>query len=130
MAKWGLLPLRLVVGIAFMMHGGQKAFVFGIAGTTRAFTQMGVPLPGVTGPLIMALELFGGIALIFGLFTRYVAPALACDMAGAVLMVRMEGGYFAPRGGEYEILLCVAAVTLALLGAGDISLDKLVRKKS
>ena len=29
-AKWGMLPLRIVVGLVFLMHGGQKLFIFGI----------------------------------------------------------------------------------------------------
>ncbi len=33
-ARWGMLPLRIAVGLVFLMHGGQKFFVFGLAGTT------------------------------------------------------------------------------------------------
>jgi putative oxidoreductase len=121
--KWGLLPLRLMIATVFMMHGGQKMFVMGVAGTTRAVTQMGIPLPGVSGPFVMFVEFFGGIALLLGFFSRWAALALAADMAVAVLMVRMRGGFFAPRGAEFEMTLCAACLTLALLGAGEPSID-------
>lgn len=127
-AKWGLLPLRLMVATVFIMHGGQKMFVFGLAGTARAFTQMGIPLPGVTSVLVMLLELFGGIALLAGFQSRWAALLLAGDMAVAVLAVRMAGGFFAPRGAELEMTLCAACLTLAFLGAGDISIDAVLRR--
>ena len=40
----GLLPLRIVLATVFIMHGGQKLFVDGLAGTTGAMESMGVPL--------------------------------------------------------------------------------------
>ena len=30
---WGALPLRLVLGLVFAVHGAQKLFGFGLAGT-------------------------------------------------------------------------------------------------
>ena len=44
-AKWGMLPLRIVVGLVFLMHGGQKLFVFGPAGTADIMGKLGLPLP-------------------------------------------------------------------------------------
>ncbi len=127
-ARWGLVPLRLVVGLAFLMHGSQKLFTFGVAGTTSMMTQMGVPLPHLSAIVVTAAELLGGLALITGLFTRLAALALAVDMAVAVLLVKLPGGWYMPRGVEFELTLCAAAVTLALMGAGGISLDAARRR--
>jgi putative oxidoreductase len=126
---FGLLVLRLAVGFSFFMHGQQKVFGMGIAGVTQGFTQMGVPLPGVTGPFISFLELIGGIALIAGVFTRVFGFLLACDMAGAILMVHMKNGYLAQNGMELVFLLGMMGLTLALSGAGPYSIDAMMVKR-
>jgi putative oxidoreductase len=122
----GIALVRIITGVIFVAHGYQKFFVFGIAGVTGAFAQMGVPAPSITAPLVATLELAGGIALILGLLTRLAALGLAIDMLVAILLVRIKGGFFAPNGAEFEILLCVACIGLVIAGAGALSIDEAI----
>jgi putative oxidoreductase len=121
-----LLVLRVVVGIVFVMHGGQKLFVFGLGGVTQGFTAMGVPMPAVAAPLVALVEFGGGLALIFGVLTRLAALGLAIDMLGAILLVHLKNGFFINPpavGYEYALTLLAAAATLAIAGAGAYSVD-------
>lgn len=126
----GLAVLRVAVGAVFLMHGAQKLFTFGIAGTTGAFAQMGAPLPEITAPLIAVLELAGGAALILGLLTPLVAALLALDMLVATVLVHLPAGFFAADGGyELTLTLFAASLALALTGPGAYALDTLVRRR-
>ena len=116
----GLAVLRVAVAAVFINHGRQKLFVYGFAGVTGAFTQMGVPFPGVMGPLIGLLEFFGGIALVVGFLTRLLGVAFALDMLGAILLVQLKKGF---SGYELEFLLLGASVALFLTGGGRFSVD-------
>jgi putative oxidoreductase len=122
----GLAVLRIAVGAIFIRHGAQKLFVFGFAGVTGAFTQMGVPLPGVMGPFVALLEFFGGIALVLGLLTRLFALGFAIDMLVAILLVQLKNGF-----GRYELefLLCVSSFALFLMGGGEFSVDAMLGRR-
>jgi putative oxidoreductase len=119
----GIALVRIITGVTFIAHGYLKFFVMGIPGTTGFFSQVGVPAPGIAAPLVATLELAGGIALVLGLLTRVAALGLAIDMLVAIILVRLKGGFFAPNGAEFEILLCVACVALVIAGAGALSID-------
>src|SRR6266550_7024874 len=122
----GLAVLRIAVAAIFINHGRQKLFVYGFAGVTGAFTQMGVPFPGVMGPLIGLLEFFGGIALLVGFLTRLITIGFVLDMLGAILLVQLKRGF---SGYELEFLLLGSSVALFLAGAGRFSVDALLASR-
>ncbi len=124
-----LAVLRGIVGVILLAHGAQKLFVYGFGGVTGAFTQMGIPVPELTGPLVALVEFSGGLALIAGLYTRLAALGLAITMLGAILLVHLPAGFFAPNGVEFVLALFGGAVALALTGAGDWSLDRMRSKR-
>jgi len=123
-ASLGLLVLRVVVGAIFAAHGAQKIFEYTIPGTIGSFADMGVPLAEIAAPVVAFVELIGGILLILGLLTRPVGIILAIDMAVALILVHLPAGPWVGDGGfEFVAVLGVAALALALTGAGRFSVD-------
>jgi putative oxidoreductase len=115
--------LRVVVGVVFLVHGGQKLFVHGLDGVSGAFGQMGIPAAGITGPLVAFVEFFGGLGLIAGLMTRPAGLGLAVTMLGAIAFVHLPAGFLGPQGYEFPLTLLAASVAFAIAGAGRFSLD-------
>ena len=126
---WGITILRVVVGIVFLVHGGQKVFVYGFAGVQGAFGHMGIPMPAIAGPFIALLELVGGIALVVGILTRWFAILFAIEMLVAILKIHLRGGFFMPSGIEFALTLLAASVALAMSGPGAVSVDRVVASK-
>ena len=115
--SWGLLPLRVVLGVTFLMHGWQKASEWGLSGTAESFEGMGIPTPAASAVFAAVVELAGGLALILGVLTRIAGVLLALDMLGALALVHASEGFFASDGGlEYVLLLAAASLALALTG--------------
>ena len=125
----GLTILRVATGAIFAAHGAQKLFVYGFAGVTGAFAQMGIPMPSVAGPLTGLVEFFAGLALVVGLLTRLASFGLAVTMLGAIAFVHLAAGFFAPTGVEYPLALLAATIAIALTGAGRYSADARVASR-
>ena len=118
-APYGALLLRLGLGVMFIAHSLYlKLFVFTLAGTAGFFESLG--LPGVVAYLVFAAEGIGGILLILGVQTRWVALALVPILLGATWVHSGNGWLFSAEGGgwEYPFFLALAAVVQALLGDG------------
>ena len=124
-----LLILRVAAGLTMAAHGWQKVFVYGFSGVAGSFGQMGVPMADILGPIVAVLELVGGIALALGLFTRIVAVLLAADMLGAVLLVHLPNGFFAPKGAEFTLLLLGIYIAFSITGAGSIAVDSAIEHR-
>jgi len=129
-ARWGMVPLRFAVGLVFLLHGGQKLFVFGLAGTADIMGKLGLPLPALCAVIVIAVELLGGLAILLGAFTRLAGALLAFEMLVAILVARLHGGFFAPYGYEFELTLLAACLTFALSGPGQVSLEEMLWRRS
>jgi putative oxidoreductase len=116
----GLLALRMSLGIIFFTHGYPKLAHVG-AGMQSFFVQHG--LPGYLVYISGVLEVFGGMLLVLGLFTRAAALLLAVEMAVAIWKVHSDGGYLAVHNYEFPLALAAACFALATMGAGMVSLD-------
>jgi putative oxidoreductase len=126
----GLAALRVVVGVIFLMHGGQKLFM-GFHNVAGFLGSLGIPSPTLAAIGLTAVEFVGGIALILGLLTRYAAALLSIDMLVAIIAVHAKNGFFTSKGGmEFPLLLLVANLNLVLAGAGALGVDTLRKKKT
>jgi putative oxidoreductase len=115
----GLLALRLALGLIFFSHGYPKLAHQG-GGMQGFFIQHG--LPGYFVYISGVLEVFGGLLLVLGLFTRGAALLLAIEMAVAIWKVH-SGSYLAVHDYEFPMAVMTACFALATVGAGLISLD-------
>lgn len=123
-ADLAMTIIRVIVGLAFFMHGWQKVFSFGFAGVGGFFGSLGIPAAGFFAVVVSLVELLGGLALILGLATRLAGLALAVDMLVALFVVHLPNGFFVSENGyELVLILGAAALAFAITGASKLSLD-------
>ena len=118
---FGLLALRIALGIIFFSHGYPKLAHLG-GGMQGFFVEHG--LPGYFVYVAGVLEVFCGLLLMLGLFTRPAALLLAGEMTVAIWKVHSSKGYLAVHEYEFPLALAVACFALATVGAGAFSLDQ------
>jgi putative oxidoreductase len=122
-----ILVLRLAVGVVLAYHGWLK--LPDVSGFAGFVDSLGIRAPELTAYLVTYLELLGGIALILGLATRYVAALFAIEMVFTTALVKVDVGLIASDGGvgaELDILILAIALSLVLAGAGRWSVDALI----
>lgn len=118
-APYAALVLRVALGVLALAHGLLKVVVFTPAGTVGFFESLG--LPGALAYATIAIEVVGGLALIAGVFTRYVAIAMVPVLLGSIVFAHWNAGWlFSNQGGgwEYPAFWAVALIVQALLGDG------------
>ena len=117
--------LRVALGVMFLSHSLiLKLYVFTLAGNAAFFQKLG--LPAWMGYATFVAEAVGGVLLILGVQTRWVAAALLPILIGAVWAHSGNGWMFGyPNGGwEYPLYLVVLALVQILLGDGAYALSK------
>ncbi len=119
-SDWGILLLRVVFGIVFVVHGWPKIRNWGE--TARNFEAMGFRPGNVLGPIVAIVEFFGGIALVVGLWTQLAAAALLLQFI-LITIWKLKNGQKFVGGWEFDLVLLAIAALFVVLGAGAFSFD-------
>jgi putative oxidoreductase len=126
--SYGILLLRLVVGLAFVGHGTQKLFGwfggYGPKGTGGFFASQGYRAPVLMAVAAGMFEAGGGTLLALGLATPLAGAMLATVMINAIASVTFKKAFM--FGSELEIAYLTVAVSLAATGPGRFSIDRAI----
>lgn len=138
--RWALLPLRLIVGYGFLAHGLAK-WSRGPASFGLLLHHIGVPFPLATAWMVTLLEVFGGLAILAGVFVALASVPLVFSLLVAMVTVHLRYGFssintigltasgpiFGPPGYEIDLLYIASLIALALLGPGPLSVGRWLR---
>ena len=124
-APWGLVVLRIVLGAILINHGYVKLFGES-AGLLAFFESTVLPMPGFMLLLAGAIEFFGGILLVLGLWSRLVGLIVALEFLVVVLFIKLSQGFTAL---EFELLILAVAFAISSLGSGAFSLEAFWKNK-
>jgi len=112
---FALLVMRLVLGAIMIAHGYHKVF----GGFHHHMEMVGsLGIPRWLAYLSAGTEFFGGIAIVLGLFTRYVSLAFLIEMAVAIWKVHFKNGLTGNGGFEFPLALAAIAFALMCFGGG------------
>jgi putative oxidoreductase len=117
-----LLVLRVTLGTVMIAHGYSKVF----GGFSRVHDMVQhIGFPAWTAYLVAGTEFFGGMLIIAGLLTRFVATAMLIDMFVAIWKVHWHNGLKGPGGYEFPLNLAAIAFALIFFGGGAMALDSI-----
>lgn len=129
---------RLALGIMLFPHGAQKLLgMFGGYGFTgtMGFLTTKAELPYIVALLVILIEFFGSLFILFGFLTRVTAVGIIGLFIGVVLTTHIQNGFFmnwtgtqAGEGIEFFILLFGLAINLLITGGGKASVDAAISK--
>jgi putative oxidoreductase len=136
LSAWSAMPLRLVIGYGFIVHGYAK-LTRGPEGFAVVLHTLGVPAPLFLSWVTTVTELVGGLLVLSGAFVAIASVPLAIVLLTALFTVHLPYGFFSvklvevtesgtkfgPVGYEHILLYLAGLVSLAMGGAGPFSLD-------
>jgi putative oxidoreductase len=134
---WSALPLRLIVGFGFFMHGYAK-LARGPESFTGILAALEMPAPELLAWATIVVEIVGGLAVALGFFVPVFAIPMIVVLLVAIFTVHLPNGFssiklqsvtdagahFGQPGYETDLLYIAAIVALLVLGSGPLSLDR------
>lgn len=138
-SNWTALIARVALGITIFPHGAQKLLGWfgggGFNGTMGYFTES-LGIPAFIALLVILIEFFGSLFLIFGFLTRLSALGIIGVFIG-VTVTHLQNGFFMNWGGtqngegiEFFILLFGLGIISFIAGAGKASIDSVLIKNN
>lgn len=122
---YALLVARVAVGVFFVVHGYDKFFgEGGLEGFSAMLTNFGFPMAGLLAFLVAFAELFGGLAVLVGVMTRFWAFWLA--VISFVAWWTVKGFNIGDRG-DLDLLALGLTIALFIVGPGAMSLSGKMR---
>lgn len=125
---WAMLLLRVVVGAVMVAHGVRHAR--GRERTTAWFDKIGFRMPAVQWLASTATELAVGALLIAGALTSLAAAGVIGITVVAFWSVHRYAGFWVTarpdEGWEYVMTLAAVAAAIAIIGPGEVSVDRLL----
>ena len=139
-ADWAALIARLALAIVIFPHGAQKLLGwfggYGFNGT-MGFLTGAVGLPWIIALLVILIEFFGPLFLVFGFATRIAALCIIANFLGVLFSSHINNGFFMnwgkqPKGEGFEffILLFGLAIISLIAGGGKASIDASITNKT
>ena len=142
-ARYAALPLRLIVGYGFLVHGLAK-WSKGPQAFAAILHAAGVPAPHLMAWATIIVEMVGGVAFLLGAFVSLMSIPATILLVVAIVTVHWPNGFssvkllsfsngraqFGPPGYECDLLYIACIVTLVLMGPSAYSVDALQRRES
>jgi putative oxidoreductase len=117
---WGVTAVRVATAL-ILLHAGYQKVAGGLDKVADGFAKMGIPMPGVMGPGVAIFEVMGGLALLAGLFGRWIGLLVAVQFAVISFAIK---GPREPFGEWYlDLVLLAAGILLLLAGSGRAAVD-------
>jgi putative oxidoreductase len=135
------LIARLFLAVVIFPHGAQKLLGwfggYGFNGTMTSLTT-NAGLPWIIAFLVIVIEFFAPLFLLFGFLTRVAAFGIGAEFVGVVLKAHIHNGFFMnwykqPNRGEgleFFILLFGLVIIGLILGGGRASVDAALSQRA
>ncbi len=136
MAHWAALPLRLIVGGGFLVHGCLK-LGRGVDVFAAALDGLHIPWPDLMAWITVLIELIAGAAVLLGAFVTLASAPMVIVLLVAIFKVHWQFGFssikfltvtdagpqFGKPGVECDLLYLVCIAALLLLPRDAASID-------
>ena len=144
LAPYGLVIIRIVIGLFIARHGYPKLFEGGTAGLAASMLPKLGLHPALGWAYLVGLtEFVGGIMLALGFLTRFAAAALVIELLVIVCVIKWANGFFGfapkaiqpgfggmvPGGFEFELSWGLICLAFLFAGGGRLSVDRAIGRE-